>query len=160
MIGVVTLSLFEKAKLNKIATAQKVKDFFADDFKHYLNLANRHLSDISSPTLDATGITVHDGANHADERMAVNLDAQLCVAAVDHAISSCSYPNNIILYLSFIQKKTNDEIGARLGYQSTRFNEIKSEACVEFAERIEYWRKTEGASLDDLRVFENEEIAN
>lgn len=154
------MSLFKKAKVDKAKTIQNVKDFFENDFKHYLNLANKHLSDISSPTLDANGVVVHDGLNHQDERIAVNLDAQNCVKAVDHTISSCSYPSSIILYLYFIKKVSNDNIAQRLGYQNTRFHEIKNDALVEFAERFDFWRKKDNTDIEDLRSFENTETVS
>ena len=158
MIGVVQLALFKNSKIDQEKTAQNVKAFFTDDFKHYLNLANKHLSDISSPTLDPNNMGGHDGLNHQDERMAVNLDAQNCVKAVNHTLNSCSYPSNTILYLYFIKKMSNDSIAQRLGYQSTRFIEIKKEALVEFAERFDFWRQEDKTSMEDLRVFEHEEM--
>lgn len=60
MIGVVELSLFKKSKIDKAKTIQNFREFFEVDFKHYLNLANKHLSDIASPSLDDNGIAVHD----------------------------------------------------------------------------------------------------
>lgn len=160
MIGVVELSLFKESKIDKVKTAQAVKDFFADDFNHCLNLANKHLSDISSPTLDPNNVGSHDVLNHQDERMAINLDAQACVLAVDHTINSCSYPNNIILYLSFIKNMSNEKLCERLFCQSTKLNQLKNDACVEFAERLEYWRKKDSTTLEDLRVFENVSVTN
>lgn len=68
--------------------------------------------------------------------MVVKIDAQNVVKAVDNTISSCSYPSSIILYLYFIQKNSNDNIAKRLGYQNTRFHEIKNDALVKFAERF------------------------
>lgn len=56
MTGVAELSLFKKSKIEKVKTAQVVKDFFANDFNHYLNLANNHLSDMSSPILDPNNV--------------------------------------------------------------------------------------------------------
>lgn len=158
MIGVVELSLFKESKIDKVKTAQAVKDFFADDFNHYLNLANKHLSDISSPTLDPNNVGSHDVLNHQDERMTINLDAQACVLAVDHTISSCSSPNNTILYLSFIKKQTDISIANRLVYQSARYYQLKNEALVEFAERLDYWRQVDHASLPDLRVFKETNV--
>lgn len=160
MTGAEELSLFKKSKIDKAKTTQSVKDFFTDDFGHYLNLANKHLNDIASPTLDPSFVGGHDGRNHQDERVAINLDAQACVEAVDHTISSCSYPSSIILYLWFIQKMSNDKISKRLFCQKTKLNELKNDACVEFAERLEFWRKKDRASLNDLRVFEDNELVN
>ncbi|RMC46526.1 ArpU family phage packaging/lysis transcriptional regulator [Lactobacillus sp. ESL0230] len=153
MIGVEQSVLFKKAKLDKAKTAQAVKNFFTEDFGHYLNLANKHLSDISSPTLDPNNVGGHDGRNHQDERIVVNLDAQACVRAVNHALSSCNYSSGIILYLFFIKKMPDTKIAERLGYQSARYYQLKNNACVEFAERLDYWRKKDSASIDDLRVF-------
>lgn len=158
MIGVRELSLFKKAKLNKAKTAQKVKNFFADDFDHYLNLANKHLSDISSPQLDPNGATNHDGKNHQDENIVINIDAHACVAAVDHTINSCDYNHAIILYLYFIKHNTDETIAQRLHCQLTRYYEIKTDALVEFAERMDYWRQHEHSSIEDLRVFEDVEL--
>lgn len=154
------MSLFKKSKVNKIKTAQAVKDFFADDFNHYLSLSNKHLSDISSPKLDPNGVITHDGQNHQDERMLININAQACVVAVDKAISSCSQTSHTILYLKFIKHMTNDQIAERLICQRTRFNELKNDACVEFAERLDYWKKEEHADLEDLLIFEPTEITN
>lgn len=158
MIGVIELSLFKESKIDKVKTAQAVKDFFADDFNHYLNLANKHLSDISSPTLDPNNVGSHDVLNHQDERMIINLDAQACVVAVDHTISSCSYPSNTILYLSYIKKWSDIDIAKRLIYQSARYYQLKSEALVEFAERLDYWRQVDQASVPDLRVFKDTDV--
>lgn len=96
--------------------------------------------------------------NHQDERMAINLDSQGCVSAVDHTISICSSPSNIILFLSFIKKMTNEKLCESLFCQFTRLNELKNDACIKFAERMEYWRKAECASLEDLRVYEKAKI--
>lgn len=157
MIGVET-TLFSKTKLNKLETAQEVKAFFEKDFDHYLNLAGAHRTDISSPTMDITGIATH-GLNSQDERMAVNIDAANCVTAVDHTISSCSNsgekPYGTILYYSYIKNVSNYEIAKRLGYQMSRYYELKNQALVEFAERIELWRKRDHTSLKSLLVFDN-----
>ncbi|RHW48982.1 ArpU family phage packaging/lysis transcriptional regulator [Lactobacillus bombicola] len=160
MIGAIELSLFKNAKLNNSKTAEKVKDFFANDFKHYLRLANKHRTDISSPKMDITGIAAHDGLNHQDELMTVNLDALACVAAVDHTISSCDNPNNQILYLCYIKQLQDVVIAERLGYQKSRYQEIKSDALVEFAERFDSWREIDGASVDSLLVFDNVELVD
>lgn len=157
MIGVET-TLFSKTKLNKLETAQAVKAFFEKDFDHYLNLAGAHRTDISSPTMDITGIATH-GLNSQDERMAVNIDAANCVTAVDHTISSCSNsgekPYGTILYYSYIKNISNYVIAERLGYQMTRYYELKNRALVEFAERMELWRKRDHSSLKSLLVFDN-----
>lgn len=157
MIGVET-TLFSKSKLNRSDTALKVKAFFENDFDHYLNLAGAHRADISSPTMDITGIATH-GLNSQDERMAVNIDAANCVTAVDHTISSCSNsgekPYGTILYYSYIKNISNYVIAERLGYQMTRYYELKNRALVEFAERMELWRKRDHSSLKSLLVFDN-----
>lgn len=158
MIGVVQYTLFKQSKINKTKTAEAVKSFFADDFNHYLNLANKHLNDISSPTLDPNNVGGHDGRNHADEKIIVNIDAQNCVKAVDHTISSCSYPSGTILYLYFIKKISDNKIAERLGYQSARYYDLKNAALVEFAERLDYWRQIDHASIEDLRVFDEAKI--
>ena len=157
MIGVET-TLFSESKLNRSDTALKVKAFFEKDFDHYLNLAGAHRTDISSPTIDITGIASH-GLNTQDERMAVNIDAANCVTAVDHTISSCSNsgekPYGTILYYSYIKNISNYVIAERLDYQMTRYYELKNEALVEFAERMELWRKRDHTSLKSLLVFDN-----
>lgn len=157
MIGVET-TLFAESKLNRSDTALKVKAFFENDFDHYLNLAGAHRADISSPTMDITGIATH-GLNSQDERMAVNIDAANCVTAVDHTISSCSNsgekPYGTILYYSYIKNISNYVIAERLGYQMTRYYELKNRALVEFAERMELWRKRDHSSLKSLLVFDN-----
>ena len=157
MIGV--LALFNKAKLNKLKTAQKVKDFFADDFNHYLNLSGKHRTDLSSPSFDPTGVSAQNGINHQDESMTINIDAVNCVKAFDDAISSCTntgdMPYAMILYLYYIKRMQDYRISARLGYQSARYYELKSEALVEFAERLDFWRQKDHADLEDLRVFDD-----
>lgn len=157
MIGVET-TLFSESKLNRSDTALKVKAFFENDLDHYLNLAGAHRADISSPTMDITGIATH-GLNSQDERMAVNIDAANCVTAVDHTISSCSNsgekPYGTILYYSYIKNISNYVIAERLGYQMTRYYELKNRALVEFAERMELWRKRDHSSLKSLLVFDN-----
>ena len=161
MIGVVQLSFLKNTKIDITKTAQNVKDFFEHDFDHYLNLSGKHRSDLSSPQMDITGITAHNGVNHQDESMAVNIDADNCVLAVDHTISSCSNsgdkPYGTILYLSYIKNISNYAIAQRLGYQTTRYYELKNRALVEFAERMELYRKRDHTSIEDLRIFEDEQ---
>lgn len=158
MIGVET-TLFSESKLNKSDTAQKVKAFFENDFDHYLNLAGAHRTDISSPTMDITGIATH-GVNNQDERMAINIDAANCVTAVDHTISSCSNsgekPYGTILYYSYIKNYSNYVIAKRLGYQMSRYYELKNRALIEFAERMELWRKRDHTSLSSLLAYDND----
>lgn len=48
----------------------------------------------------------------------------------------------------------NDKIAERLICQKTKFNELKNDACVEFPERLDYWKK-EHTEFDDLLVFES-----
>lgn len=48
----------------------------------------------------------------------------------------------------------NDKIAERLTCQKTKFNELKNDACVEFPERLDYWKK-EHTEFDDLLVFES-----
>lgn len=155
MIGVEELSLLSKSKINRDKTAQAVKDFFINDFDHYLNLSNMHLSDISSPTLDPNGVVAHDGMNHMEERMVINIDARACVMAVNQSIQSCMYKHAIIIYLYFIEGKSNDSIAKRLHYQTTQFHSVKKDALVEFAERFEYWRNIDNASVGSLCIFDN-----
>ena len=60
-----------------------------------------------------------------------------------------------ILYYSYIKNISNYVIAERLGYQMTRYYELKNRALVEFAERMELWRKRDHSSLKSLLVFDN-----
>lgn len=158
MIGVVQFTLLRKSKINKTKTAAAVKSFFVNELNHYLNLANKHLSDISSPTLDPNNVGGHDVRNYTDETIIVNLDTENCVKAVDHTISNCTYPSGTILYLYFIKKIPDNKIAERIGYQSSRYYDFKKAALVEFAERLDYWRQVDHASIDDLRDFDDVKV--
>lgn len=69
--------------------------------------------------------------------MAINIAAANYVLAVDHTISSCSNsgerPYGTILYYSYIKNLSNYVITKRLGYQMSRYYELKNRALVEFA---------------------------
>ena len=49
---------------------------------------------------------------------------------------------------------TDDKIAERLTYSLARYYQLKNDALIEFAERLDYWRQIDHASLDDLRAFE------
>lgn len=89
MIGAIKVGLFKKYKIDKVKTSQAVKKFFANDFNHFLNLANKHMSDISSPIINPNKNIL----NHQDELMVNNPNVQAYIKAVDHIVSGCSYPS-------------------------------------------------------------------
>lgn len=143
--------------IDKKATIQNVRNFFAEDFNHYLNLANKHLSDISSPTLDGSGIS-KSVENAREEKYVVNLDAVNCVRAVNDTINSCSYRNAQIIYMYYIKHMQDIIIIDRLRYQTSRYYQMKNEALFEFAERMDYWRDRDNASIKSLLAFRKVEL--
>ena len=65
-------------------------------------------------------------------------------------------PYGTILYYSYIKNYSNYVIAERLGYQMSRYYELKNRALIEFAERMELWRKRDHTSLSSLLTYNNE----
>lgn len=161
MLGVVALD-FINFDLDETKTFEAVKDFFKEDFQKYLNYSGKHRTDLSSPILDPTGVTAH-GVNHQENRMVINADAARCVEAVNDTIIDCTntpeHPYATILFLSFIRHFTDEKASIRVSLSSTTYGRFKKSACIEFAQRIDYWKQVHGADIRELTVFVKKEDA-
>lgn len=150
------LDLFDKT-LNTDLTAKNVRKFFDTKFQKYLNFSGKHRTDLSSPLLDPTGVSSH-GVNHQENKEIISTDAGNCVKAINDAIIDCSNsgskPYASILYYCYIEELFDWQISQKLGYSKTRYLKLKKEALIEFAERLEYWKKQDKATdIKRLLVF-------
>ena len=108
-------------------TVSNVKDFFKYDFWHYMNLGGIHVSQLSSPQMDLTGAT-HSNTNGVENSK-----------------------HQTILRSAYINELTDYQIEIKLSFSDYQLRREKKKACIEFAERLEFWCKRR--NVNDLPLL-------
>ena len=142
-------------------TVTNVKDFFKYDFWHYMNLGGIHVNQLSSPSLDLAGAT-HTNTNGVEKSLIADLSeaeqATYRAETIAIALNNCSDLENskhqTILRSTFINKLTDYQIEIKLSMSDYQLRRNKKKACVEFAERLEFWCKRR--NINDLPLLLSE----
>lgn len=141
------LLLDDAMDIDQKATANKVRNFLKFDFDRYLNFAGLNPSDLSviddthlsSPSLDASGVSSHGGINHAETSMLRIIEAENACKAIYHAIMKCRdggrKPYKTILSEVYLKGMNDTAVQGLLGYESSQYDVIKRRALCEFADR-------------------------
>ena len=126
--------------LDEQATARNVKNFFDKDFDRLLRLADEQTSFFRSPNYD--GMPKSPSTINRQEESAIKYvtsdttKAKSILKDVDIAINHCSNMNQIILFYRYIKCLSDLQVAQKIGYGATRYNELKTVALIEFAERL------------------------
>lgn len=145
-------------KCNINETVSNVKDFFQHDFWHYMNRGGIHVSQLSSPQMSLTG-TSHSNTNGIEKSLVDSLSeaeqATYRAETIAIALNNCSDLENskhqTILRSTFINELTDYQIEIKLSMSDYQLRRNKKKACVEFAERLEFWRKRR--NINDLPLL-------
>ena len=142
-------------------TVTNVKYFFKYDFWHYINLGGIHVNQLSSPQMSLTG-TSHSNTNGVEKSLISDLSeaeqATYRAETIAIALNNCSDLENskhqTILRSTFINELTDYQIEIKLSMSDYQLRRNKKQACVEFAERLEFWCKRR--NINDLPLLLSE----
>lgn len=142
-------------------TTENVRIFFGKDFRHYINLGGIHPSQLSSPQLDlAPG--GHSYTNNVEKSLVSTMSkaerARWVAGTILLAVNECSdfedEKHRSIIMKFFIKKMTNFQTSISINISENRLRREKPKACVEFAERLNYWKGERNCpELPDLIAF-------
>ena len=126
--------------LDEVATAEKVKKFFDKDLERLLRLADKQRSFFRSVSMD--GMPKAPSPGNGQENMVVkyvsseSAKAKSILEDVNVALNRCSSTYQLILYYRYIKGLADWQVAQKIKYSTTRYNELQSAACIEFAERL------------------------
>lgn len=163
------LLLDENMDIDAKATARRVRNFLDHNFDHYLSYAGLNPVDLSviddshlsSPKMDASGVSAHGGINHTESSFNRVIEAEHACRAIYHTIINCKNaprtPYRTILEENYLRYTPDIRIQTMLGYSPSRYDVLKRQALCEFADRWEHWKDIYHVEyLEDFHVRKNE----
>ncbi|RVU70182.1 MULTISPECIES: ArpU family phage packaging/lysis transcriptional regulator [Lactobacillus] len=146
------LFLDDEMAIDHKETARNVRDFLTNNFEKYQNLAGLNPSDlsviddshISSPKMDASGVSAHGGVNHTESSFNRIMAAEQACKAIYHTIRNCrqsdTKPYRKILTEVYLNCVEDTKVQGMLGYSPSQYDELKRRALCEFADRFDAWK--------------------
>lgn len=163
------LLLDDGMAIDQRATASRVRKFLKHDFERYLAYAGLNPTDLSviddthlsSPKMDASGVSAHGGVNHQEESNLRIMKAEKACHAVVRAIGNCRdgsrTPYRTILRECYLKGLDDQKVMVLLGYEHSWFDQLKRRAECEFADRWDRWKLYYDVDyLRDLHVYLSE----
>lgn len=160
------LLLDDGMAINQRATASKVRGFLKHDFERYLSYAGLNPTDLSvidsthlsSPKMDASGVSARGGINHQEASTLRIMEAEKACYAVVKAIDNCRdssrTPYRTILRECYLKGLDDQKVMVLLGYEHSWFDRLKRRAECEFADRWDKWKLAYSVDyLKDLHVY-------
>lgn len=165
--------LDEGMVIDQRKTAAKVRNFFKHDFERYLGYAGLNPVDLSviddshlsSPRMDASGVSAHGGINHQEDSTLRIVEAKKACYAVVRAINrsrdSSRTPYRTILKERYLKGLDDQKVMVLLGYEHSWFDKLKRRAECEFADRWDEGKKYYKVDyLKDLHFYPELENKN
>lgn len=162
------LLLGDAIAIDQRATAKNVRDFFENYFDRWLGIAGLDPvslsviddSHLSSPKMDASGVSAHTGINHQEDSTLQILLAERACFAVAKSINRCRETPGMryrtIMKECYLKGLNDQAVMGLLGYQHSWFENLKRRAECNFADTwAKYKKECDVDSLDDLRVFQD-----
>lgn len=160
------LLLGDAIAIDQRATAKNVRNFFENYFDRWLGIAGLDPvslsviddSHLSSPKMDASGVSAHTGINHQEDSALQILLAERACYAVVKSINRCRETPGMryrtIMKECYLKGLNDQAVMGLLGYQHSWFENLKRRAECNFADTwAKYKKECNVDSLDDLRVF-------
>ena len=166
------LLLDDSLDIDQKATANRVRNYLTFNFEHLLNYAGLDSNDlsviddshISSPKMDASGVSAHGGANHTIDTYNRIMIAEKGCYAIYETIMKCRNgarkPYRTILTEAYLHNVEDYKIQAMLSYSSSQYDILKRRALCEFADRWENAKEKYGIAelnkdFPDFHVLKN-----
>ena len=166
MTDIRQLLLDDGMAIDQRKTAGRVRNFFEHDFERYLGYAGLNPVDLSviddshlsSPKMDASGVSAHGGINHQEDSTLRIIEAEKACHAVGKAIDNCRdsarIPYRTILREHYLRGLDDQKVMVLLGYEHSWYDSLKRRAECEFADRWDKWKHQYGVDyLRDLHVY-------
>lgn len=159
------LALSDDMDIDYKATANEVRKFLKFRFDKYLDYAGLNSADLSaideshlsSPKMDASGVSSHGGVNHMEQALIRITVAENVCYVVYKTIKSCRQedkkPYRKILEEAYLNHTDDLRIQAMIGYSSTRYDILKRRALLEFADRVWVYKVKRHLDDDDIPMF-------
>jgi len=159
------LALSDDMDIDYKATANEVRKFLKFRFDKYLDYAGLNSADLSaideshlsSPKMDASGVSSHGGVNHMEQALIRITVAENVCYVVYKTIKSCRQedkkPYRKILEEAYLNHTDDLRIQAMISYSSTRYDILKRRALLEFADRVWVYKVKRHLDDEDIPVF-------
>lgn len=146
------MTLDDNLEVDSKATAKNVRNFLTFKFEHFQNYAGLNVSDLSvvddshlsSPKMDASGVSSHGGINHTESSFNRIMEAEQACKAIYKTIKNCRNggrtPYQDILAKVYLQHEDDYKVQGELGYEDSQYFVKKRQALCEFADRFEKWK--------------------
>lgn len=145
-------------KIDEDQTIRKTKKLLTHDFQRYLNFSGHHRYELSSPIIDPTGVSTHGGINHTENKLVNGTEAGNNVDAINDCLIDCTNradaPYASLLYYKYVKLLPTNKIQHLLGYEDAQYYRQHKRALLEFAQRMDHWRKVDHADIPDLVVWD------
>lgn len=137
MTDVRQLLLDDGMAIDQRKTAGRVRNFFEHDFERYLGYAGLNPVDLSviddshlsSPKMDASGVSAHGGVNHQEDSTLRIIEAEKACHAVGKAIDNCRdsarTPYRTILREHYLKGLDDQKVMVLLGYEHSWYDSLK-----------------------------------
>jgi ArpU family phage transcriptional regulator len=124
--------------VNKKETETNVKQFLSGDFQRLIVKAGYSKFQLKSPGFSDMPKAASIG-NPLEENLVKHVDADNTVRAAVNAINRCPERYRVILQLAYIQDLTDEMIIAQIPYERSRYYDLKTNACLWFADAFELY---------------------
>lgn len=141
-------------ELDATKTGENVRRFFHHDWPRYMNRAGTTPAELKSPSFDAMPKSP-SFENSQERKMMVIFNAQTAIACVMETLKSCREANREVLTYCYIDGLPDWKVAQKMGYSDAQEQRIKSKACCEFAERLDFYQTRFGIDLPELQSFKN-----
>ncbi|KRM91703.1 ArpU family phage packaging/lysis transcriptional regulator [Fructilactobacillus florum] len=119
-------------EIDERKTITNVKKWLNFSFPKLVMSAGLDAASLKSPSItDMPTDPTHGNANEA--KVIRMIDNQQKVSEVMRALRGYKHTSKVILYGIYVDNISNWQLADKLGYSHTRFNELKSQALLEFA---------------------------
>ncbi|MQS44259.1 ArpU family phage packaging/lysis transcriptional regulator [Companilactobacillus mishanensis] len=131
--------------IDEVETQGEVRSYFEQEFPRLVLQAGYSMLDIQSPSF--TGMPKGSFVNNTEESMMRHLEAIDLVQATIESITKCPETEKNILMFAYVYKMRDRNIQIRLGYQHSRYNLLKNQALLAFADAFQKYH--------DFHVYED-----
>ena len=119
-----------------IKTAENVDAFLTYGLEKAVRVINISITDLKSPSLDGLP-KAPTFSNALEDKMVQYIDSRNLVEGFQRVYPKCNVIARKIIKCRYLEDMDNNDVMALLGYEHSRYAEIKRNALNEFADRYE-----------------------
>lgn len=119
-----------------IRTAENVDAFLTHGLEKAVRVVNINLTDLKSPTMDGLP-KAPTFSNTLENKMVQYIDSRNLIEGFQRVYPKCNVIAQQIIKCCYLEDMDNNDVMLLLGYEHSRYAEIKRNALNEFADRYE-----------------------